>query len=224
MTSSHRVDRRLLAFVTAAATLAALIGYLSGSPHAASADGGQAEGSGGQPDVKIFAPRDGDRAGVGSRGWFVDLRADFDVPLAQTGFTGLQLTGPGAHASAAPFPGTFSMGQDDRFKGLIVLVSTNQAGAGANVANLFNLTGVTDQEADKTQIWDTWIVGAPVFGRNVDSTIYAAIATDKDHNGIYDDAPDSVPDADRDGDVDEADLQAAGVASDVEDVHFHVRD
>ena len=211
----------------AAASVSALVALIVGIPVGAGADSGPGDAGGapsGGAHVKIFAPHSGDQAGLGSRGWFVDLRADFDVPLARTGFTDLQLTGPGAHAATAPFPGTFSLGQDDRFKSLIVLVSTNQAGPGANVANLFNLTGVTDQHADDTQIWDTWIVGAPNFGRNVDATIFAAIAADKNHDGIYDDAPDTVPDANHDGVVDERDLQAFGIASNVEHVDFHIRD
>ena len=180
--------------------------------------------------IKLFAPEDGDHAGIGSRGWLVDLEAEFKLPIEQTGFDptqgtdGLQLTGPGLHNNAAPFPGSFSMGQDDRFKGLIVLVATNQAGAGKNVANLFNLTGVTNRTADETEIWDTWIVGAPVFGRNVNSTVYVAIAADKNGNGILDDAPATVPDANGDGKVDESDLRAFGVASNIESADFFIRD
>src|SRR5512138_1106667 len=80
--------------------------------------------------VKMFAPHDGDRAGVGGKGWFVDLAIQYDVPLESTGFTAPQLTGPGVHANAPPFPGTFSPGRDDRLPGLVVLVSTSTVGAG----------------------------------------------------------------------------------------------
>lgn len=189
----------------------------------------------GQPErnlaqVDLFAPGDGDQAGIGSRGWFVDLDVDFRLPLEKTGYDptqetdGLQLTGPAVHNNAAPFPGTFSMGQDDRFKGLIVLVATNQAGAGSNVANLFNLTGVTNRDAKTTEVWDTWIVGAPVFGHNVASTVYVAIAADKNGNGILDDAPATVPDANGDGAIDGRDLRAFGVASNIEKADFFIRD
>lgn len=217
-----RVDRRMIAVAAAAATLTALIAFAGGGPRPASA--GSGDGGGKLADIRLFSPRNGDEAGLGNRGWFVDLRADFKLPLERTGFSGLQLTGPAGHNNVPPFPGTFSMGQDDRFKGLIVLVATNQAGAGSNVANLFNVSGVTNRDGDETQIWDTWIVGAPVFGQDTDSTVYAAIAADTNHNGILDDAPDSVPDADADGDVDEHDLQAVGLASDVEQARFHIRD
>lgn len=71
--------------------------------------------------VEMLAPANGDRAGIGGRGWFVDLDVDFRLPLEKTGYDptrgadGLQPTGPGVHDDAPPFPGTFSMGQDDRF-------------------------------------------------------------------------------------------------------------
>ena len=61
-------------------------------------------------EVKMFAPTNGQRAGVGGFGWFVDLAVEFDTPLERTGFTGLQLTGPGVHNNALPMPGTFSPG------------------------------------------------------------------------------------------------------------------
>ena len=56
-------------------------------------------------EIKMFAPVNGQRVGVGGFGWFVDLAIDFDVPLKQTGFTGVQLTGPGAHNSVRLMPG-----------------------------------------------------------------------------------------------------------------------
>ncbi len=186
-------------------------------------------------EVEVFAPENGHRAGIGSQGWFIDLEAEFDLPLERTGFSGLQLTGPGVHTNVAPMPGTFSKGADDRFPGLIVLLSTTQtqradgtptgfSGPGQNLANLFNLTGVTDRTKRSTELWATWIVGAPLFGRNTASTAYVAIAADRDHDGIYEDAPDTVPDADRDGDVDEQDLNAYGVASNTETIDFFIQD
>jgi len=73
--------------------------------------------------------------------------------LAQSGFSGLQLTGPGAHDNVAPFPGSFSTGHDDRNPGLVVPTSTTNSttpgfsGPGTNLANLFNITGVTNRSA-----------------------------------------------------------------------------
>ena len=106
--------------------------------------------------LEVFAPGNGDNAGIGGAGWFVDLEADFPGGangLARAGFSGFQLTGPGVHANAAPFPGSFSTGRDDRIPGLVVLGSTTNSdrpgfhGPGTNLANLFNLTGVTNRNA-----------------------------------------------------------------------------
>lgn len=88
-------------------------------------------------------------------------------------------------------------------------------GAARTSANLFNLTGVTDVEADSTEIWDTWIVGAPNFGVNTASTVYAAVAADHNGDGVYNDAPAVVPDADGDGTCDARDLEAFGLASNI---------
>ena len=80
--------------------------------------------------IEVFAPETGDRAGIGSLGFVVDMEVTFKhANLAQTGFTGLQLTGPGGHANILPFPGLAAPGHDDRFPGLIVLLSTTQIGA-----------------------------------------------------------------------------------------------
>lgn len=189
-----------------------------------------AAGAGAAPaharDVKVdmFAPRNGDRVGQGGFGWFIDLAIRFDAPLAATGFTTNQLTGPGVHNAAPPFAGTFSLGKDDRLPGLVVLVSTTAPGARScqNIANLFNLTGVTDVTDDRTEIWDTWIVGAPNFGANAYSSTYAAVVADHDGNGVFDDAPAVVPDADRNGTCDEKDLEAFGLASNVARADFFV--
>ena len=174
--------------------------------------------------IEMFAPAKGDHVGIGGKGWFVDLAIGYEAPLAATGFTGFQLTGPAAHNNVAPFPGTFSAGKDDRLPNLVVLLSTTTVGAGAgqNLANLFNLTGVTDLSDDETELWDTWIVGAPNFGVNTESTIYVAVVDDLNGNGVYDDAPSVVPDSDLDGDVDEKDLKALGLASKVEKAAFFI--
>ena len=174
--------------------------------------------------IEMFAPEEGHRVGIGGKGWFVDLEIEYDAPLAATGFSDFQLTGPAVHNNVAPFPGTFSAGKDDRLPNLVVLLSTTTVGAGAgqNLANLFNLTGVTDLSDDETELWDTWIVGAPNFGVNTESTIYVAVVDDLDGNGIFDDAPGVVPDADMDGDVDEKDLKALGLASKVEKATFFI--
>jgi hypothetical protein len=175
-------------------------------------------------EVKMFAPEDGHRVGLGGRGWFVDLEIEFDASLAASGFTDFQLTGPAGHNNVAPMPGTFSLGADDRLPGLIVLLSTTTVGAKScqNVANLFNLTGITDLSETSVEIWDTWIVGAPNFGVNTESTIYVAVAADRNGDGIFNDAPSVLPDANGDGVCDRKDLRAYGLASNIAKARFFI--
>lgn len=49
-----------------------------------------------------------------------------------------------------------------------------------------------------------------------------AVVDDLDGNGVLDDAPGVVPDADHDGDVDRRDLEALGLASEVDSVPFRI--
>jgi hypothetical protein len=187
-------------------------------------DGGK-DGDGKPVSIEILTPVYGDNVGVGGLGWIVNLAIDFPGGpdgLERAGFTAPQLTGPAGHDNIPPFPGTFGPGQDDRLPGLVVLVTTNVAGAGQNVANLFNLTGVTNRSEHVTQITDDWIVGAENFGSNVESEVLTAVVKDLDGNGIFDDAPDEVPDANGDGKIDEHDLESIGLASEVEKVKFRI--
>lgn len=174
--------------------------------------------------VELFAPAKGDKVGIGGRGWLIDLAVQFDGDLNTAGFTGFQLTGPAGHDNVAPFPGTFTPGADDRLPGLIVLVSTTTIGAGScqNIANLFNLTGVTNVSNDEVELWDTWLVGAPLFGQSTKSKVYVAVAKDKNGDGIYNDAPGSITDANGDGICDAKDLKAFGVASNIASTKFYI--
>ena len=109
-----------------------------------------------------------------------------------------------------------------------VLGSTTNAdrpgfhGPGTNLANLFNLTGVTNRNATETELWDTWIVGAPILGKDIDTTITLAVIDDLNHNGIVDDAPDVVTDANHHARINAADLTPLGVASNITTIHFHL--
>jgi len=172
--------------------------------------------------VEVFAPRPGDVAGEASKGFVIDLAAQYPS-LASSGAQP-QLTGPAAHQNQAPFPGAFSPGVDEKLPGLIVLLSTSTVGArnAQNLANLFNLTGITNRTTN--EIWDTWIVGGPSFGKNVHSVLRVAVAADKNHDGIYNDAPGVVPDANHDGRINAADLKAYGVASNIVTVPFQISD
>lgn len=181
--------------------------------------------------IEMFAPENGHHVGIGGRGWFVDLEIEYDMPLAQSGFSlndsgqpGFQLTGPAGHDNIPPMPGTFSLGRDERLPDLIVLLSTTTVGVGSchNLANLFNLTGITDLSPNETEIWDTWIVGAANFGVDTESTIYVAVAADLNGDGIYNDAPNIVPDADANGVCDSRDLKQLGLASRIEKASFYI--
>jgi hypothetical protein len=173
-------------------------------------------------DITVLAPREGDVAGKESKGFFVDLAVRYPS-LASSG-AGFQLTGPTAHQNLAPFPGAASPGVDEKLPGLIVLLSTSTVGArnAQNLANLFNLTGFTNRKTN--EIWDTWIVGAPLFGHNVRSVLRVAVAADKNKDGIYNDAPAVVPDANQDGHINAIDLKAYGVASNIAVVPFKISD
>lgn len=197
--------RRALAMALTAAAASASIAYGAGSgPLYASAQGGNnaaaasGGGGGGSANIHLFTPNSGDRSGLDSKGFFIDLKADMNLPLARSGFGG---QGPAT-----------GIGQDERFPGLIVMLSTTKAGAGKNLAGLFDIVGVTDSSADKTQLWATWQAGKPNFGTGP-STVYVAMAGDRNGDGVLNDAPDTVPDSDGDGDVDRKDLQAIGASS-----------
>jgi hypothetical protein len=190
---------------------------------ATAATGTRAAGKAKAPvNVSVFSPREGDVAGKESKGFFVDLAVRY--PSLESSGAGFQLTGPTTHQNQAPFPGAFAPGADEKLPGLIVLLSTSTVGArnAQNLANLFNLTGFTNRKTN--EIWDTWIVGTPSFGRNVRSVLRVAVAADKNKDGIYNDAPAVIPDANRDGRINAIDLRAYGVASNIAVVPFKISD
>lgn len=146
----------------------------------------------GSVDVQVFAPKSGDVAGVANRAFLVDLVARFDGDLAATGAV------PGVKAAGA-------VGANPNFPGLVVLLSTTTVGAGAgqNLANLFNIVAVTDRDGtEKTDVWTTWFVGAPNFGSGP-SRLFVAVV-----EGL---APNVVMDLDGNGAIDEKDLRLMGV-------------
>ena len=138
-----------------------------------------------------------------------------------------ELTGPGAHQQLPPFHGTFSVDTNrDHFPGLVVLQdtarfnlrSTPPATPGAfqyttndlldqkNVANLFEITTVIDQNTRGTSIWTDWIQGGSGnFGRINEVTKSVLLVTFVE--GV---APAAVTDANSDGKIDEKDLTAMG--------------
>lgn len=158
--------------------------------------------------LKIVAPKPDHVAGIGSRAFIVDLIAQFNSDLATAGVTP-ELTGPGPLQNAGPFPGTFSLGANtDHFPGLVVLLSSTRVGAGPgqNLANLFNVTGVTHQEPGRAEVLTTWIVGAPNafggVGMLTPSRLFVAVVSGT--------APDVVQDRDGNGTFDKKDLELMG--------------
>ena len=220
--------------IVAAATVAMVIGTTVAVTSAVNASTSSASSTGASHRAKpvrieVFAPERGANAGASGFGWFVDMEVDFlGKNLQQAGFSGLQLTGPGVHTNAPPFPGAFSTGRDDRMPGLVVLTSTTNntlpgfSGPGTNLANLFNLTGITNRDSKETELWDTWIVGAAIAGQNVNTTLTVAEIADLNHDGIFNDAPNVVPDLNNDGRIDARDLKLLGVASNIVTVPFRI--
>jgi hypothetical protein len=158
--------------------------------------------------LRVMAPSEGDVAGIASTGFLVDLAVEYPGDLASTGAS-LELTGPGAHQNAAPFPGTFSGGANaDHFPGLVVLLSSTRIGAGPglNLANLFNIVSVTHRTRHGTEIWTTWIVGAKnAFGVEGEMTPSELLVTVVDGA-----APNVVQDLNDDGKFDNKDLALMG--------------
>ena len=211
-----RTRKLLLTFYVAAFAAVAAAGAMAATGKHASAKADP------PVNLQVFAPRSGDTAGKASKGFFVDLAVRYPS-LASSG-ADFQLTGPTVHQNQAPFPGAAAPGVDEKLPGLIVLLSTSTVGAknAQNLANLFNLTGFTNQKTN--EIWDTWIVGAPLFGKNVRSVLRVAVVADRNKDGIYNDAPAVVPDANHDGRINAADLKAYGVASNIVAVPFRISD
>lgn len=173
--------------------------------------------------LEVLVPRDGDVAGVESRGFLVHLIAHYNGDLASTGAS-VELTGAGAHTNAPPFPGSFGVGADaDHFPGLVALMSTTTLGVGPgqNIANLFNIITVTNRKgSEQTDISATWIAGtigafAPA-GQFTPTRLLLALV-----DGT---APNVVEDLDGNGSYDEQDLALMGfnVISNVRKIDFTI--
>ena len=159
-------------------------------------------------NLEVFTPKNGNLAGAGSRAFMVDMKAEFSGDLASTGAS-QDLTGPHVQRRTAAFTGDLSLGANgEHFPGLVVLLSSSRAGVGPgqNVANDFTIATTPDRRKDRTEVWSTWIVGAPnVFGtpgQNTASRLFVAVV-----RGC---APDVVVDMDENGTFDERDLELMG--------------
>lgn len=190
----------------------------------------------GKPPVKleVFRPLNGDVAGYDARGFVTSASFEFPGDLNTTGLgvginpaTGFQqsyaeLTGPGAHQQLPPYHGTFSVGVNEHFLGLVVLQDTarfnRRTTPGAfqyttnnlldikNIADLFEITAVQNQTTKGTAVWTDWVQGGSAnFGPQnevIKSKILVTV--------VEGTAPAAVIDANGDGKIDEKDLTAMG--------------
>jgi len=62
----------------------------------------------------------------------------------------------------------------------------------------------------------------PTSGLRVDTTLTVAVIDDLNHDGIFNDAPNVVPDLNNDGRIDAEDLKLLGVASNIVTVPFRI--
>jgi len=211
------MHRKFLLIVPIVVSSFALFGFRSPK------DGGSGSGGGGHVNLQVFAPKNGDIAGIGARAFILDMVARFQGDLASTGASP-ELTGPGAHGNAPPFPGSFAPGANvDHFPGLVTLMSSTRIGAGPgqNLSNLFTIIAISNRDDDdKTDVWATWIIGDPnAFGMpgvDVDTRLFLAVV-----DGT---APDVVQDMNGDGEFDDDDLEDMGfdVISSSREIEFTI--
>ncbi len=136
--------------------------------------------------------------------------------------------GPVDGVSIGAGPPVFGPGKNEALPGFVVIFNNTPAalgGPGRNLANLFQFTGFQDKldlggRTVYRFIQTIWIVGAPTWCGWTKAV--AAIISDRDGNGLLDDAPDTISDVNGDGVVDERDLVALGVASNIASVIFYV--
>ncbi|WP_433251901.1 hypothetical protein ACQPYK_06825 [Streptosporangium sp. CA-135522] len=170
--------------------------------------------------VWVHSPKAGSATALEGAAWMVELSVRYRDGLKGAGWSGPQLTGPNGGT------GTFGPGKDDKLPGLVVLLSTTTgfSGPGTNLANLFNVTGLAQRgrTGGEVTIWDSWLVGKPLFGKDTASVLTVAVVGDLDGNGVLDDAPDVVRDADGDGRIDARDLRELGVTSNIAEVPFRI--
>jgi len=136
--------------------------------------------------------------------------------------------GPVDGVSIGAGPPVFAPGKNEALPGLVVIFNNTPAalgGPGRNLANVFQFTGFQDRlelggRALYRFIQTIWIVGAPAWCGWTKAV--AAVISDRDGNGVLDDAPDAVSDVNGDGAIDERDLEALGVVSNIAVVVFYV--
>jgi len=115
--------------------------------------------------VTVFSPEPGEVAGIAGAGYIVDLALD-----AAHGHNDDLV---GSVRFIAPTDPAFGPGANLAVPGLVVLLSTTKAFSGpqTNLANLFQITTVETVNHDQKEVWSTWLVGKPIAGVDVDSTL-----------------------------------------------------
>jgi len=186
--------------------------------------------------LKVFRPLNGDVAGYNARGFVTSASIEFPGDLDTTGLgvginpvTGIQqsyaeLTGPGAHQQLPPYHGTFTVGINEHFLGLVVLQDTGRFNLrttpelGAfqyttdnlldikNIADLFEITAIQNQTTKGTVVWTDWLQGGSANFGPRDQVIKSRITLVV----VEGTAPAAVVDANGDGVIDEKDLPAMG--------------
>jgi hypothetical protein len=197
--------------------------------------------------VQFYSPLPGTVAGVGGRFYLVAINifttdprlvaypeisinpvVRINATTAVTFTSNYTARGPVDGVSVGAGAPVFGFGRNEAIPGLVVVFNntpTALGGPGRNLANLFQFTGFQDKLdfGGRTLyrfIQTIWIVGAP--GWCGWTKAFAAVVSDRDGNGLLDDAPDTVPDANGDGIIDEKDLSALGLASNIATVVFYV--
>jgi hypothetical protein len=184
--------RFLVLFITAALVLAACSsGGSKKKPAAVSSTTSSTSAT--AVTGQAFSPEPKSTQGVSGTGIVVDVAFRSKDPTLVK--AGIRTSGPGRPGRNAAFPG------------LVITLSTTDASLGgpqANLADLFQIVSVSQQEDGSAEVWATWVNAAAKFGVDVDSVLEAYV--------VRGDAPATVP-ADRNG---------LDVVSNVLNVSFHI--
>ncbi len=202
----------------------------------AQADNDRDDDDGKPVKLQVFRPLNGDVAGYDARGFVTSASFEFPGDLTTTGLgqginpvTGIQqsyaeLTGPGAHQQIPTYHGTFSVGVNEHFLGLVVLQDTGRFNLrttpelGAfqyttdnlvdikNIADLFEITALQNQTSKGTAVWTDWLQGGSANFGPLDQVTKSKIIV----TVVEGTAPAAVVDANGDGKINEKDLPAMG--------------
>ncbi len=126
--------------------------------------------------VTVFSPGQEDKAGKAGAGYVIDLSLDASTPADNSYLSAANGYKPFFND---PNSTTFHPGPDQGAPGLVVLLSTTKTipgtafkGPGTNLAGLFQINGVAMvNEGTIAETWNTWLVGKPIAGAGVKTTL-----------------------------------------------------